>query len=353
MAFTKINNTKINTIAAAVPKNIYQSKNYDWITEEERKQFIDTTGIEQRRYANLGVCTSDLAVDLCKYIFDTLKIDKSTIDALVFVSQSRDYVLPNTACIIQDRLSLPKSCLAFDVPLGCSGYPYGISILSSIISASGGSIRKGLLIAGDVSSSDMNFRDKTTWPLFGDAVSVTIIEYDVNNSMPMYFDMQTDGSGYSSLIIPDGAARNKYSHETLEEIEYAPKVWRSGKNVVLEGLKIFEFTIHEVASNILSLLKQANIDKNIVDYYVLHQANKLMNETVRKQLKASPEQVPYSLNAFGNTSSASIPLTIVASISEKVANKNFVFSGFGVGLSWSSMFVKLNTETVILPLLEV
>jgi 3-oxoacyl-[acyl-carrier-protein] synthase-3 len=352
MAFTKILNTKIAVIAAAVPKSITFTKDYEWMSESERIQLENTTGIKQRRNAKSGTCTSDLAVELCNYIFQKTGISKDDIDVLVFVSQSRDYILPNTACIIQNRVGLSKKCMSFDVPLGCSGYTYGLTILSSIISAAGGSMKRGILIAGDVSSGDMNYRDKTTYPLFGDAASATIVEYDAECAMPIYNNLQTDGSGFDSLIIPAGAARNKFTNESLIEREFSPGVWRNAKNVYLDGLKIFEFTIAEVADNITELLKKVPLNIENIDYYFLHQANKLMNETIRKQLRVKPEYVPYSLNEFGNTSSASIPLTIVCRAGNNIQNKTCVLAGFGVGLSWSSSLLKFSNTVEVLPLLE-
>ena len=352
MAVFSVKNVVVDHISAAAPKKKVLVEDYDWITAKERSDISAVTGIKERRFATAGVCTSDMGVELCNHLFTSSGIDRSEIDLLVFVSQSRDYILPNTACIIQDRLKLKKSCMAFDVPLGCSGYVYGMSIVASMLSGAGGSMRHALLICGDVSSEYLNYRDKSTYPLFGDAVSATILSYNEQAEHILSFNLQTDGSGYEALIIPDCGNRNAFKQESLIDIEYEPGSWRSKRNVWMNGLRVFEFTIAEVALNIKNLLKHRGLEIGQIEKVVLHQANKLMNETVRKQLKASPEKVPYSLSQFGNTSSASIPLTIVTEIKEQMKDELWALAGFGVGLSWGSMIMNAK-QTHILPLLEI
>ena len=151
MAIFSIGRVSIRSIAVAVPKQASYIRNYDWVTEKEREQIIKSTGIEERRFAPPGICASDMAIDLCKYVFEKTGINTSEIDILVFVSQSGDYILPNSACIIQNKLGLKKTCMAFDITLGCSGYVYGLSVVAGILSAAGGALRNALFIAGDVS----------------------------------------------------------------------------------------------------------------------------------------------------------------------------------------------------------
>ncbi|HNE93482.1 MAG TPA: ketoacyl-ACP synthase III, partial [Chitinophagaceae bacterium] len=261
---------------------------------------------------------------------------------MIFISQTRDYILPNTACIIQNKLGLSKTCMAFDIPLGCSGYTYGLSVAASILS--NGCLKKALLIVGDVSASELSHKDKTTYMLFGDAVTVTALEFTEDTNEVMHYNLQTDGSGYEAIIIPDGGLRNPFNKDSLELKEYKDKICRNNTQVFLDGMKVFEFSIREVAKNITQLLKF--IDKNIFDfdYYIFHQANLLMNETIRKQLKLSKEVVPYSLEKYGNTSCGSIPLTLVSELNNQLnyEDKHYVFSGFGVGLSWASAVINLN-----------
>jgi len=165
----------------------------------------------------------------------------------------------------------------------------------------------------------------------------------------MIFNLQTDGNGYDAIIIPDGGIRNFVEVESLNYKKISEGIYRNNLNIILDGVKVFNFSLREVKPNVLALLQNEDMDIMDIDYFVFHQANKLMNETIRKQLKISPEKVPYSLNDYGNTSSASIPLTIVAEISNMVKNssKTLLLSGFGVGLSWGSVIVE--TENVTCP----
>ncbi|HOY41961.1 MAG TPA: ketoacyl-ACP synthase III [Chitinophagales bacterium] len=342
MAFLQIKNVKIKAIAAAVPDQIFHNKDYEWISEKEREILMETTGIRERRFTKPGTCTSDMGVFAADKLISELEWNKNEIELLVFISQSRDYVLPNTACLIQSRLGLSKNCMAFDIPLGCSGYVYGLSVVASLLSH--GNIKKALLIAGDVASYDLSYTDKSAYPLFGDAVSVTALEYTGNNEDVFVFNLQTDGSGYEAIIIPDGGNRNNITEESLKQIQYEEGIIRTRRNIFLDGMKIFEFTLREVAKNIKQLLAFLNKTTNDYDYFIFHQANLIMNETVRKQLKLTEDKVPYSLGNFGNTSSASIPLTIVTQLNQKAntENLNYIFTGFGVGLSWASVSVNLD-----------
>jgi 3-oxoacyl-[acyl-carrier-protein] synthase-3 len=165
----------------------------------------------------------------------------------------------------------------------------------------------------------------------------------------MAFNLQTDGAGYKAIIIPDGGIRNFASRESFEYEEISEGITRNKLHIALDGLEVFNFSLREVAPNIRTLLKQVNKSVEDIDYFVMHQANRLMNETIRKQLKINPEKYPYSMGEYGNTSSASIPLTIADALSEEVSGKdlNMLFSGFGVGLSWGSVVLK--TDKILCP----
>lgn len=339
MALFSIPHIKLSGISACVPKRSESNLDYDWITEQERALLIKTTGIENRRIAAANLTTSDFCYTAAEKLIDELKWRKEEIEIIIFVSQSPDYLLPATAIILQDRLNLPKTALAFDISLGCSGFIYGLSTIASLMTNA--KIKKGLLLTGDVSSSSLNRKDKSTYPLFGDAGTATALEYD-ENAAPMFFNLQSDGAGYKTIIITDGGTRQQLTPESYIDVEIEKGIVRSRKNLVLDGLEVFNFSLREVGPNIKELLRSNSTEIENYDYFVFHQANKLMNETIRKKLKIEPEKVPYSLNKYGNTSSASIPLTIVSELSEKITNSttHFLLSGFGVGLSWGSVALK-------------
>ncbi len=346
MAFFSIQDIAVKGIAAAVPSNVVSNWDYDLLTESEKKLLIKTTGIEQRRMVLPGMTTSDLCFEAAEKLLKELHWKKEEIDILIFVSQSTDYYLPATAIILQDRLGLSKSCMAFDIGLGCSGYVYGLSVISGMMKATG--LKKGLLMVGDISTATCSNEDKSTYPLFGDAGTVTALQYE-ENAKSIRFDLNSDGSGKDAIIIPHGGLRNLASPESFVKEEITPGIVRSKMDLALNGLDVFNFSIKEVPNSLKEFLEKIGTTTESYDYFVMHQANKLMNETIRKKMKFASEKVPYSISKYGNTSSASIPLTIVSELSNDLKNseKKLLLAGFGVGLSWGS--VSLNLKNVVLP----
>jgi 3-oxoacyl-[acyl-carrier-protein] synthase III len=345
MALFSIPNFRISGISCCVPKNVEYNKDYKWISDKERNLLIKKTGIEERRIAGKGVTTADLCMVAAEKLIEGLHWQKDEIQLLVFISQSRDYVLPATACILQDKMGLPQSCIAFDVSMGCSAFPYGLSIVGNYLAHCG--IKKALLLMGDVSPL-ASYRDKTTYPLFGQAGSATALEYD-ENAVPMHFNLQTDGAGHKAIMIPSGGMRNFPTRKMFDIKKIDKGVYRNNMQLVLDGYAVFDFSLREVVPNINALLDYAKETLNDYDYVVFHQANLLINDTLRKKLKLPPEKVPSSLKKFGNTSSASIPLTVVTEMQHIVANQklNMLFCGFGVGLSWGSVISQ--TENIFCP----
>jgi 3-oxoacyl-[acyl-carrier-protein] synthase III len=345
MAVFSINNISIKGIAACVPVAVESNLEYDWITEEERNLLIKTTGVLNRRISAKESIASDLCFTAAKKILDESNTNPADIGILIFVSQSKDYILPSTAIILQDKLGLPKTCIAFDVTLGCSGYVYGLSIIAGMMNNTG--IKKGLLLAGDTSTLSLNWKDKSAYPLFGDAGSATLLQYDEKGQMD--FNLQTDGSNYQAIIIPHGGSREPITRESEIEEEIEKGIIRKKKNLLINGFDVFNFSIREVPPNINTLLAHYNYTLDQIDYFVMHQANLLLNETIRKKLKIPADKVPYSLKEFGNTSSASIPLTMVANLKTELSGRKnkLLLSGFGVGLSWGSVI--LDTENLVIP----
>jgi 3-oxoacyl-[acyl-carrier-protein] synthase-3 len=336
LSLLSFKNIKIESIVSCVPKRIEKTLSYEHVSLSERELFIKTTGIQERRVANDDVTCSDLCEKAAQDILRN--IDKDEIELLIFVSQSQDHFLPATAVILQEKLGLSKKCLAFDVNLGCSGYVYGLSIISGFLQ--NGQIKKALLMVGDKSTISTSYTDKSAYPLFGDAGTATLVSFE-ENYPTMHFNLQSDGSGKNSIIIEDGHSRNPYSASSDEMIDYGPGISRAKKHLKLDGFEIFNFALKEAAVNIKLLLESINKSEPDVDFFVFHQANKLINESIRKKLKVSPEKVPYSIDLFGNTSSASIPLTICHALKEEVSSpKTLLFAGFGVGYSWGSVFLE-------------
>ncbi|MFB3387301.1 3-oxoacyl-ACP synthase III family protein [Flavobacterium sp. LAR06] len=351
MAAFSVNDIAIKGISSCVPKNKERNVDLEILTQEEIQKFIDATGVEERRIATKEICTSDLCCEAAEKLITDLNWQKDEIEILVFVSQTADYILPVSAAILQNRLGFSTDCIAFDVPLGCSGYVYGISIIAGMMKAAG--LKKGMLLAGDTSSKLLSKTDKSTVPLFGDGGSATAFEFD-ESAENLLFDLGTDGSGYKAIIIPDGGSRNRINEDSLKVTKSEEGISRNSCNLVLDGMDVFGFGISQAPKTVNKLIEKFEIDKDAIDHFVFHQANLMMNKMIVKKLKLPVEKVPYSLKEFGNTSSATIPLTIVAELKENLTNtsKDLIICGFGVGLSWGTAKIRLN-NVVISDLIEI
>ncbi|MBP1224932.1 ketoacyl-ACP synthase III [Flavobacterium sp. 1355] len=323
----------------------------DILTQEEIQKFVEATGVEERRIATNEICTSDLCCEAAEKLIKDLNWQKEEIEILVFVSQTADYILPVSAAILQDRLGLSTNCIAFDVPLGCSGYVYGISIIAAMMKATG--LKKGLLLAGDTSSKLLSKTDKSTVPLFGDGGSATAFEFD-ENADDLLFDLGTDGSGYKTIMINDGGSRNRINADSLLYQTISPGIERNACQLILDGMDVFSFGISQAPKTVNKLIEKFELDKESINHFVFHQANLMMNKMIVKKLKLPVEKVPYSLKEFGNTSSTTIPLTIVAELKNDLTNttKDLILCGFGVGLSWGTAKIRLQ-NAVISDLIEI
>ncbi len=350
MAIFSIPGVKIAGMATAVPKQEVSNLEFDTIPEKERKLYVRTTGINKRRVAKAGTCTSDLCEHAANELLAKLGWKPSDIRVLVFLTQTPDYITPATAALLQNKLGLPKSCMALDINLGCSGYPYGLSVVASLLRNMPGA--KALFLAGDVSSACLSAQDKSAAPIFSDAGSATALVQG-DSAPDMHFNLETDGSGFEAIIIPQGGYRNPITLESLKVIEESPGIVRNKTHLVLNGINVFNFSVQAAPRNVNALLDYVKIEKEHVDYFVFHQANLVINESIRKKLCLSAEQTPQTLSRFGNTSSATIPITITSEINEIVTKKpcTLLLSGFGVGLSWGAALVKTD-GLVCLPVLE-
>ena len=325
MANFKLNNVNILGMAAAVPKNKSINTN---------AKFVNTTGVSEKRITNTDVCTSDLCFEAAKQLIIDLNVNKQEIEILIFVSQTPDYKLPVTSTIIQHKLGLPQSCLCLDIPLGCSGYPYGLSVISTLIAS--GKIKKGLLLVGDTISKEIHPEDQSIEPLFGDAGTATLLEYN-EEANPIMFDLGSDGEGYEAIIIPGGASRSKTASCYLD----------------LKGIDVFNFGINKVPKVVNEFFDNFNLKKEEIDLFIFHQANKIMNDKIYKKLSIPENKTLSSLYNFGNTSSATIPLTIITESGKVKANTKLFLCGFGVGLSWGSVYLNLKKDLFCSNLIEV
>lgn len=348
MAYIKVNNVSIKGISACVPERVVKNIDYPYMSQEEIEKYIAAIGVEERHCAiqDGSLCTSDLCYKSAEKLISDLNWDRSEIQLLIFVSHTADYKLPSTACILQDRLKLPTSTMAFDSPLGCSGFVYGLGMAASIMQT--GYIKKGLLLVGNTQSFYAAPKDQGTSLLFADAGCAIALEFD-ENTEAMEFDFYTNGAGKDALIVPDGGCRNPFSPASLVEYTDESGVTRTRLHEKMDGLEVFQFASRNVPKSISGLLSEFDIPQETIDYLLLHQANKFLCEKIRKKLKFSSEQTPYNIDRYGNTSGATIPLLMVTELRKQLESQKlkFVASGFGVGLSLgSSVFT---TDNIVCP----
>jgi 3-oxoacyl-[acyl-carrier-protein] synthase III len=347
----KFNNLKISSISACVPKKSVPNtvENTTLFTKEELAKFVDSTGVADRRYTDKNICSSDLCFYAAKNLIVENNVNTDEIDLLIFVSQTADYLSPATSMSLQHRLGLSKKTAAFDVNLGCTGYIYGLSIAYSIMMQP--AFRKCLLLVGDTPSKVVSFKDKTNAYLFGDAGTATLIEKSADQT-PAFFSLYSDGERADSIKIEAGGYRLPSSYETLKEKRFPDDSVRNEHQVHMDGMEVFNFTMQEVPKSIKSLLNYAVLGIADIDHMIFHQANKFIIEFLAKKVNFPLDKVRYSISEFGNTSSASIPLTIVTRYCNDFDKKTVLLSAFGVGLSWANTVLKIDS-CKILPLIEV
>lgn len=312
------------------------------IEENPKNRLTKKTGILKRHICSDDETASDLAFIAAEKIFKT-GLDKSEINYLILCTQSPDYYLPTTACILQDKLGLPKTCGAFDYNLGCSGYIYGLSIAKGLIESD--QAKNVLLLTAETYSKYINPQDNTVLPLFGDAATATLITgIDTERSGLNGFVLGTDGSGYNKLIVPVGGMKNKFSKTSIEKFTDDFGNIRTNIDLFMDGSAISDFALEVVPDTLKKVLGKTNLTKDEIDYFVFHQANKFMLEFL--QMKCDLLGYPYwnDVKEYGNTVSSSIPIAIADMMktnTDKIIQK-VLSIGFGVGLSWGGCVIDLS-----------
>ncbi|MCX7548870.1 ketoacyl-ACP synthase III [Xanthomarina sp. F1114] len=336
MAELKFSGIHITGMAGAVPAQTIKNRAYtEHFDKEAVNDIVDKTGVEERRFATESTTASDLCYAAAEKLIADMEIDKSEIDVLLFVSQTPDYRMPATSIILQNRLGLSKSTAAFDISLGCSGFVYGLSVAYGYAQQPG--IRKVLLLDGETRSKVYHPKDRKTGFIFGDAGVAAIIEKDTNIG-DSFFSLNSDGSLQNLIKIDAGGYRNRSTSESLKEkvVDEHGNI-RTDEHGYMNGADVFNFVLREIPRNIKQTLKFADAKLDDFDYYIFHQANKFMNDYLIKKLKLDVDKVPTTIAKYGNTSSVSIPITMVDQLKDKTAgDKNLLLCGFGVGMSWAT-----------------
>lgn len=305
--------------------------NYDFSKFEEK------VGIKNR-YWVADETAYDLAIQACEKLFKNQ--DKNEIDYILYCTQSPEYFLPTTACILQDKLGLKKGIGALDFNLGCSGYTYGVSIAKGLLGT--GQVKNVLLVTAETYSKYLHPKDRSNRAIFGDAATATLISHDESDGIGEFL-FGTDGSGYDKLIVKNGCSRFPFDSNAIE-IVYGTDNSYTDNHLYMNGPEVFNFTNEVIPNFTKEILEKNNLNTQEIDQFVFHQANAFMLNFMRKRLKVSSDNFFIDLEDGGNTVSCTIPIAL-KKYSETIDKETTIaIVGFGVGLSWSGGIIKIKNK---------
>jgi 3-oxoacyl-[acyl-carrier-protein] synthase-3 len=338
MALTSTPAARIRAICSSVPKrcfdNLADSTAFD---PTEVDKVVKMAGVRTRHLATEKVCSSDLCLAAARRVLERLDWAPESIDGLIFVTQSPDYFLPSTACLIHNWLGLSDRCAAFDVGLGCSGYPYGLWLASMMLAGNGH--KRVLVLHGETPARFSDKSDRSVALLFGDAGSATALETAGDGAAgdPWWFSLHTDGSGWRDLIIEGGGFRDRTPADPTRNF------------VSMNGANIFNFAIKRVPAVIENTLQGSGVPHEAIDYFILHQSNLFIMRHLARKMKVPEAKLPFTIQRFGSAGGPSVPLTITQGNLERPGDRalKLLLVGYGVGLSWGSALVDLPPDAVL------
>ncbi|MDR2036305.1 MAG: ketoacyl-ACP synthase III [Bacteroidales bacterium] len=341
----KFQNKKITGILSILPdREVYfedEMGNYNFSTAKSLKLKM-AMGYNKKRIVEEGVCSSDLCIHGLSYLFEVGKLEKEDIDALVLVTQSGDYIMPPTSNLIQGYFGLKEDMICLDINQGCAGYILGLIQAFMLLDLE--AIKKVVLLNADVLSPKVSKKDRNSNPLIGDAAAITIVEISDDENI-IFGNIKMNGAGAMALNIPAGGARLPSSPKTAILEEDINGNLRSKDHLVMKGDEVFNFVQKEVPPMIESLLVQANVTRDDIDYYMFHQPNRFMLQKLADKIGVSRDKIPSNIvENFGNSSGVTIPLNISYNLGENLTKHNFklCLAGFGVGLTWGSLLLDMN-----------
>ena len=329
-------NAAVTAIAGHLPDRVLDNEELaagfeGWSADK----IFEKTGVRERRIAAEGETAGDLGEAAARRLFETRGVDPASIDMLIFCSQTADYLLPATACLLHQRLGLRPDCGAFDYSLGCSGFVYGLALAQGLIAA--GSARRVLLVTADTYSKLLHPKDRSVRTLFGDGAAATLIEAVEGEAAIGPFVFGADGRGADKLIVPTGGARRARSAETAVETQDASGNVRSLDHLYMDGAAVMAFTLGAAPAAVNQLLERSGTALQDYDLIVLHQANAFMLERLRRKLGVDPEKFVVAMERCGNTVSSTIPLALEPLIETgRAGRRSALLVGFGVGYSWAA-----------------
>lgn len=342
MANLKIENVSIKGISVCVPSHVEENTSLLVFKEGEAERVIAQTGIERKhKVKGFGITASDLCEHAFEKLIAELGWSRESIDILAFTTLTPDYLEPPTGCVLQGRLGLSESCFTLDLTQGCPGWINALATVSSLVSHK--QMKRAVILNGDTATLMRSARDKESLPLFGDAGTATALEYE-EGAFGFEFDFGTRGKDFKAIMRPAGGFRCPITEESLRYHDYGENISRRDIDAVMDGMSVFAFGISTGPKSVQNLSEKYHIDLDGIDVFVMHQANQYLNEKIRKKLKIPAEKTPYSLKDYGNTSGASIPVTIVTQSHKRFSNETLdvLACAFGVGLAWGSVHFKTN-----------
>lgn len=343
---------RVKGVAGAVPAaKVDNARDHLFVPEADRRKIIDLTKVAEYRKAPAHVCASDLCQAAAERLLASTGVGAGEVDAIVFATMTPDYRVPSTACLLQDRLKCSSTVAAYDINMGCSGFVVGLYNACSLITGAG--LKRVLLLSGDTQTKLCHDEDKNVVFILGDGGTATLLEADAQ-APDMTIELMTDGSRFKNLYVPAGGFRQPSTNDSREVRVQADGAMRSDDDLFMNGMEIFKFSVTDVVKSLSDFLAAEQLAAPDVDLLFLHQANHFMNEKIARKLKFTTEQVPYTIGFYGNTGSASIPLTMAHTFASGGANGHTraVMCGFGVGLSWGMVSATLDGITAP-PVVEV
>lgn len=337
MALSSTPACAIRAVCSSVPAHRFDNtKDTTAFPPEDVGKIVMMAGVRTRHMASDRICSSDLCVAAARRVLERLQWEPASVEGLIFVTQSQDYLLPSTACLVQQRLGLPDTCAAFDMGLGCSGYPYGLW-LGSLMLARGG-LKRVLVLHGETPTRFCDRTDRSVALLFGDAGSATALEALPDGSGERWwFSLHSDGSGWRDLIIEGGGFRDRFPSDARKHF------------VSMNGANIFNFVIKRVPAVIEETLQAAQVERSALDYLILHQSNLYIMRHLANKIGVPEAKIPFTIQQFGSAGGPSVPLTLTQGNLARPADRalRLLLVGYGVGLSWGTALLSLGPDAAL------
>ncbi len=339
-----ISGVALRGIAAAVPRLREDNTTLESLADKAKKEIIERVGIRYRYVADPDTTAADLCQASANKLLIELGWKPEEIGLLVFVTQTPDHTLPGTATQLQYKLGFRQDAISLDINQGCAGYVYGMSVVAGMMRSFG--IRKALLLVGDTITKLVSRSDNSIRPIFADAGSATAFELD-DFAEKMHFRLGSCGKDYEAIHVPHGGYRFPTSHASLEQSVDATGMQRNLCQLSMNGQAVFTFGLSTVAAEINALLNEQGLTEKDFDHLILHQANQFLNDAIARKVGFPKAKTPSSLYDFGNTSCATIPITLVSQLAANLRSRklSLLLCGFGVGLSWGN--VALSTDKLV------